>query len=132
MTDETILLRQAHPEFVKDGATTSQAFFPFPKDKNKLSVDDGDLATAEAAFEHFTNVLKLESDGTWGVSCKEVTSTGLPYNSDPLIDDPDKGIVANPTHALINFGDRDDKECRKLAKKLKAFANARKRLHPAA
>lgn len=132
MTNDTILLRQAHPAFVENDQLTSQAFFPFPKDKNKLSVDDADLTTAEAAFEHYTKVLQLESAGTWGVSCKEVTSTGLQYNSDPLIGNPDEGIVANPAHALIDFGDRDEKECRKLAKKLKALAITRQRLHPAA
>ena len=123
MTEETILFRQGHPSFVENGETTSQAFFPFPKDNGKLSVDDGDLTTAEEAFGLYTKVLNLESVGTWGVTCKEVASTGLPYDPDPLPD--------NPAHALIDFGDRNERECRKLARKLKALANARKRLHPA-
>jgi len=123
MKDETILLRQGHPSFVENGETTSQAFFPFPKDNGKLSVDDGDLTTPEAAYELYTKLQRLESDGTWGISCEEVTSTGLAYGPDPL--------PVNPAHALIDFGTRSEKECRKLARKLKAFANARKRLHPA-
>ena len=122
MTEETILLRQVNPSFVEGEGASSQAFFPFPKDEGKLSLDDGDLTTPEAAFEFYTKVRKLGSAGTWGVSCAEVASTGLPYGSDPLPD--------NPAHALIDFGDRDDKACRKLARKLKAFANARGRLHP--
>jgi hypothetical protein len=122
MTEGTILLRQVHPSYVENDGASSQAFFPFPKDKNKLSVDDGDRTSAEAAFEFYTNVLELASDGTWGVSGAEVTSTGLSYLPDALEN--------NASHALIDFGDRNEKECRKLARKLKAFANARKRLYP--
>ncbi len=124
MTDETILLRQVNPSFVENEGTSSQAFFPFPKDKNKLSVDDGDRTSAQAAFEFYTQVRKLESAGTWGVTGAEVTSTGLTYVPDPLDD--------NAAHALIEFGERSVKECRKLARKLKAFANTRKRLYPVA
>lgn len=122
MKDETILLRQGHPSFVEDGETTSQAFFPFPKDEQKLSVDDGDLTTPEAAFEFYTKVRKLESVGTWGISCTEVASTGLQCGPDALPD--------NPAHAAIDFANLNEKACRKLARKLKAFANERTRLHP--
>ena len=122
MTEETILLRQVNPSFVEGEGASSQAFYPFPKDNGKLSVDDGDLTSAEAAFEFYTTVQKLASAGTCGVTRSEVTSTGLSSSSNPLTD--------NPAHALIDFGDRDDKACRKLARKLKAFANARGRLHP--
>jgi hypothetical protein len=132
MTEETILLRQVHPSFLDNGEATSQAFFPFPKDKGLLSVDDGDLTTAAAAFTHFTEKRKLESAGTWGVSCAEVKSTELDYRSDPVAEDKAQGIPANPAHAVIDFGARDEKACRKLARKLKAYANTRKRLHPAA
>lgn len=123
MTDETMLLRQVNPAFLEAGETSSQAFFPFPKDEGKLSVDDGGLTTPEAAHVFFTTVLKLESAGTWGVTGAEVAATGLAYGPDPLPE--------NAAHALIDFGVRNEKECRKLARKLKAHANARKRLHPA-
>ncbi len=123
MTDDTILLRQVHPSFADNGIPTSQAFVPFPKDDGKLSVDDGDLTTAEAAFKYFTEVLKFKSIGTWGITCGEVEQSKLTSSSDPLKD--------NPSHAVIDFSDLTEKECRKLAKKLKADANKRGRLHPA-
>jgi hypothetical protein len=123
MNDLTILFRQAHPSFVENDEVTSQAFIPFPKDEGKPSVDDGDLTTAEAAFNYWTNDLGNESAGTWGVTCNEVTDSGLSYESNPL--------PKNPAHALIDFTAHPEKHHRKLAKKLKAFANARKRLHPA-
>ncbi len=122
MTSETILLRQVHPSFAENGTPTSQAFVPFPKDEGKLSVDDGDLTSADAAFKYFTEVLKLESIGTWGITCGEVEQSGLTSESDPLED--------NPSHAVIDFSGLTEKECRKLAKKLKAHANKRGRLHP--
>lgn len=123
MTSDTILLRQVHPSFAENGIPTSQAFVPFPKDNSRLSVDDGDLTTAEAAFKYFTEVLRFESIGTWGITCGEVEQIELTSLSDPLKD--------NPSHAVIDFSDLTEKECRKLAKKLKAFANRRGRLHTA-
>jgi len=42
MNDQTLLLRQVHPNFLPDGELSSQAFYPFPKDNGRLSVYDGD------------------------------------------------------------------------------------------
>jgi hypothetical protein len=110
------LLRQVHPRFYSDGQLSSQAFFPFPKDKGKLSVYDKKLISPARSFEHYTQKQGLESVGVWGVSNTEVIETGLTSEPDPLPD--------SPAHALINFGNVSNKECRKLAKKLKMFAVA--------
>lgn len=122
MTDETILLRQAHPRFVHDDQVTSQAFVPFPKDDAKLSVYDGDQISAEESHRHYTETLKNESDSVWGVTCSEVAKAGLSSTPDPL--------PASPAHALIDFSGKPTSVCRKLAKRLKEFALARGRLHP--
>jgi len=121
MTPKTILLRQAHPNFVPDGQLSSQAFFPFPKDNGHLSVYDGDQISAGEAFQHYVNVLHNQSCGVWGVAQLEVSGLGLAAKSDALED--------FPSHASIVFADASDKECRKLAKKLRAFAVARGCLH---
>jgi hypothetical protein len=84
MTDETILLRQAHPKFVSEGQVTSQAFVPFPKDDAKLSDYDGDQIRAEESHRHYTETLQNESDSVWGVTCSEVAITGLSSLPDPL------------------------------------------------
>lgn len=122
MTDETILLRQAHPKFVHEGQLTSQAFVPFPKDDGKLSVYDGDQISAVESHHHYTETLKNESDSVWGVTCSEVTEINLPSNLDPL---PDFS-----SHAVIDFSGKSNSVCRKLAKKLKELALNRGRLHP--
>ncbi len=114
MTSETQLLRQVHPKFAPDGELTSQAFFPFPKDEGKLSVYDGDQIDAHASHEHYTGILGNESAGVWAVTVEQVVAFGLTAASDPLQD--------FPSHSLIDFAQRDERECRKLAKKLKAVA----------
>ncbi|UXM99424.1 hypothetical protein N8D55_16840 [Xanthomonas hortorum pv. pelargonii] len=50
----------------------------------------------------------------WAVSGAEAASVGLIHQPDP--------VVGNPAHAIINFNAVTEKECRKLAKKLKKFA----------
>ncbi len=117
MASATVLLRQVHPNFAPGGELSSQAFFPFPKDKGKLSVYDGDQVQAAESHQHYTTVLGYESVGVWGVTCEEVSTLDLESAPDPL-----EGFRA---HTLMGFGGRDEKECRKLAKKLKAAAAAR-------
>ena len=117
MKADFLLLRQVHPNFFTDGQLSSQAFFPFPKDNGKLSVYDGNLISPTKSFEHYTQKQKLQSVGVWGVSNMEVVETDLTSEPDPLPD--------SPAHAFINFGNVPDKEYRKLAKVLKAFAVAR-------
>ncbi|MBX3640283.1 MAG: hypothetical protein KF888_07195 [Nitrosomonas sp.] len=123
MNDQTLLLRQVHPSFFPDGEISSQAFFPFPKDDGKLSVYDGDQVTAEDSYQHYTN-LELESVGVWAVNGAEVVSVGLTYRADP--------VAGNQARAVIDFGALAEKECRKLAKKLKKLAVDRGSLHRAA
>ncbi len=124
MDPSTILLRQVHPNFLDDNAPTSQAFVVFPKDKDKLSVDDGSKTTPEAALAHYTTVLKLRSTGVWGVTVEEVDGSGLTSGPDPLPD--------NPAHAFIDFTGLSAKEQRKKAKLLLAFALDRGCLYKAA
>ncbi len=121
MTDKTVLLRQVHPAFVPAGQMTSQAFMPFPKDDEKLSVYDGDQIGAAESYRHYTETLNNESDGVWGVTCAEVSGIELTSQADPLPE--------SPAHALIDFSGKPSGVCRKLAKKLKAFAVARGCLH---
>jgi len=121
MNDQTLLLRQVHPNFLPDGELSSQAFYPFPKDKGRLSVYDGDQISAEKSWRHYTVELNNSSAGVWGVNYAEVASAGLASQSDPL--------PHSPAHACIDFGQRVDKECRKLAKRLKEFAVSRGCLH---
>lgn len=117
MTPDTYLWRQAHPNFMDGDKPTSQVFVPFPKDKGKLSVYDGDMIDAEDSYKHYTEVLKNASDSVWAISKKEADAEGVPAAPDPL---PDFAA-----HATLDFGAIPMKECRKIAKRLKAFAVSR-------
>ena len=122
MTPVTVLLRQVHPNFYPNGELTSQAFMPFPKDNAMLSVYDGDQISPSDAFRHYTTVLNNQSSCVWGANCAEVESAGLTSAASPLPN--------FPSHASIDFSGRTDKECRKLAKRLKEYALIRGCLRP--
>jgi len=117
MNAETLLHRQAHPQFAPGGQLTSQVFMPFPKDDGLLSVDDGDQINAADAFACYTGVLGLQSCGVWSVTKAETDGESANAISTP-----------EPTrlsHASLDFRGKSDKECRRVAKKLKAWALAR-------
>lgn len=117
MTSATLLHRQAHPKFMDGAQITSQVFIPFPKDDGLLSVYDGDQISAAEAHTHYTQVLGNESHSVWSVTKAEADGEAVPASADPLPD--------FPSHSKIDFTGKTDKECRKIAKKLKAWAMAR-------
>ena len=49
-----LLFRQVNPNHWDGKVPNSQAFFPTPKDDDKLSVDDASLISAEGSWNHFT------------------------------------------------------------------------------
>jgi hypothetical protein len=116
VTDETLLHRQIHPTFVQNGRVTSQAFKPTPKDDGLLSVYDGDLITAEAAWKHFTQMLKHVSTGVYALTMAECKSTGLPAR-------PDTNPF--PEHAVVDFTAYGSNQIDKKAKLLRLYAVAR-------
>ena len=116
MNSETNLLRQIHPSFVQNGKVTSQAFLPTPKDENKLSVYDGDQITCEESWKHYTNELKLLSDGTQIILYSECTEKDLTVIPDP---------VAFPEHVLIDFTGLSSGQKRSKAKFLRNAAEQR-------
>lgn len=112
----TLLLRQIHPSFVQASRVTSQAFRPTPKDEGLLSVYDGDLIAAEAAFTHYTTELRHASIGVMAVTVSECADEGLPARADP---------EPFPEHAVIDFTSLTDGQREKKSKKLKAKAEGR-------
>jgi hypothetical protein len=116
MTVATLLLRQVHPSFVQAGRVTSQALRPTPKDESLLSVYDGDLISAEKAWEHFTNQDNCRSAGVLAVTVDECAAEGLSARPDP---------APFPEHAVIDFTGLTDNQIEKKGKKLKAKAEVR-------
>lgn len=118
MNPTTLLLRQVHPNWVKeDGTAASPAFWPFPKDKNLLSVDDGDRVSPENSWKHFTSRPDCKSAGVWGFLVQEATDYNLPCADDPQAD--------NPYHVLVDFSTHHEKQQKAKAKILSARANSR-------
>lgn len=116
MNQATLLHRQVHPDFIKNGEATSQAFTPTPKDNKLLSAYDGDMITAEKAWEHYTNRLGLRSSGTISVSNGECHKIGLPVSSDP---------ASFAEHVVIDFSKLSNSQVKTKAKQLKEYATAR-------
>ena len=116
MNQDTLLHRQVHPNFIRNGETTSQAFTPTPKDNNRLSVYDGDMISATVAWEHFTGVLGFKSGGVMSVSVAECQAIELSVSSDP---------ADFPEHALIEFDGFARRQATTRAKQLREYANAR-------
>lgn len=117
MTSTTLLHRQAHPKFVDGDTITSEVFRPSPKDEGFLSVYDGDQISASQSHEHYTEKLGYKSHSVWSLAKSEADGEGVPASPDPLED--------FPSHSKIDFSGKTDRECRKIAKKLKAWAVAR-------
>ncbi|MEI6757557.1 MAG: hypothetical protein FDX18_04240 [Chlorobium sp.] len=113
MNDHTLLLRQIHPNWIKQNRVTSQVFQPTPKDENKLSVYDGDKITAENAFRHYTEQLRFRSAGVLAVSVCECNELCLPAQADP---------TPFPEHAIIDFSHYSKSEQESKAKILRSFA----------
>lgn len=114
----THLLRQVHPNWVKeDGTVASLAFWPFPKDEGLLSVDDGDRVTPQASWARFVAKPGCSSGGVWAVTVQEAADLGLPAQEDPLTD--------NPEHVLVDFRAFPEKQQKAKAKLLSRFASTR-------
>ena len=109
MTGETPLWRQVNPHWVRDGRVTSQAFKPTKKDRNRLSVDNGDMVSAEEAYRSFTE--SYESAGVPAVSVAECQAELL-----PVVPDPQEG---RPAHAVTNFSGLSTSEVKRAAERLR-------------
>jgi hypothetical protein len=129
--DEELLFRQVHPNFLRDGRPTGQAFRPTQKDAGKLSVARGVLTTAQRAYEHYTNARGLRSAGTWGITVAECKKEGLVARPDPLTSPPEN--VADPAHAIVDFTEVASMSQREAkGARLARGAAGRGRLHPPA
>lgn len=117
MNHQTLLHRQVHPNFVKNGVVSSQVFKPTPKDEGLLSVYDGDLIDAGNSWTHYTGERGLASTGILSVSGAECDLHDLPYR--PEIE----GFFAE--HAVIDFTRCSRGEIERKSKALRDLAMTR-------
>lgn len=116
MNPNTLLHRQVSPGFIHNGQVSSQVFRPTPKDENKLSVYNGDLITAEKAYNHFCKQLNYNSVGVMAVTQAECASQSLSVVEDK---------IPFPEHCHINFEGLSKSQVEKKAKYLKSYAESR-------
>ncbi len=132
-----ILLRQIDPHWLDGEDPSSQNFRPFRDiDEGMLSVDQRAKTSYEASFKLYTDPkptgFERPSHGIWGLSIAEVEAEKLSACDDPVAEDKQNRTPANPAHAVIQFGDAEEKSWRKIGKALKKKAVERGRLFPAA
>ena len=116
MRPQTLLLRQIHPAFVQQGRVSSQSFRPTPKDRNMLSVYDGDRISAAESWHHFVRQPACRSCGVMAVTNAECTSLNIAILADG---------VPFPEHASLDFSHWTKSEVEKKSKQLSAFARSR-------
>lgn len=93
--NSALLYRQAHPNFILEGRPSSQMFEVRKSDNGNLSVANGALTTAKKAFEHYTQIKKLKSAGSWAVLVSECVSNSLKAFESPT--------DADPAHAHVDL-----------------------------
>lgn len=110
----------------------STAFRPSPKDDGNMSVDNGDMVTAEESHETFTARINpttsenLESVGVWAVSKEEAEEHGTTVEPSPVEEDLANNVAANPAHTDIVFPAGLSKgKLQKIGKKLQTVAQER-------
>ncbi len=116
MNSETLLYRQVHPNWIREGLPTSQTFTPTPKDELRLSVYDGDEISAASSWEHYSRQ-GLSSCGVVAVTIEECERLGLRVAPDPQ--------PGSPHHALIDFEGLSRNRAKRVAQRLTAAAIAR-------
>ena len=116
MTNLTLLFRQVHPSWIREGRITSQAFKPTAKDHDRPSVYNGDMISAEKSWEHWTTHLNNASVGVIAVTVGECQSQNLYVECDG---------IPYPEHTEIIFNGLSNSQREKKAKFLVEFARDR-------
>jgi hypothetical protein len=124
MTGQTLLHRQIHPDFFKNGHLQSSAFKPFSKDAGLLSTDDGDRITAAAAYIRYTTVRHLSSVGSMAITPDECSGQALPIRPDG-----DGNSDLDDEHVSIDFNGLNRKQVEAKSKNLRDVAIARDWTH---
>ena len=108
MNPNTLLLRQIHPSWVREGRVTSQAFKPTPKDDRKLSVSNGDMVSPRDSWMNYIK-RNLASHGVLAVSVLECAKHDLEVSPDPLLEQQDHTVIDFSTLNSISQMERISK-----------------------
>ena len=116
MTSETFLLRQINMVYVSGKEPAYLAFRPQTKDNSLLSVDNGDMITAEDSWKRFVSNPQCHSAGVLAVTNGECASTNLSVIQDGQ---------PYPEHCSISFCGLERKVIISKSKLLWDMANKR-------
>lgn len=129
-TDERVL-RHVHPNFVKGGRLTSEAFFPTKVHEFMLSVHRASLTSASGCYREYIGHGK-KSVGVMAVTVGECDECIVPVvhaPTDPSTDPLDEWKDAS--HSVIDFRSLPSKGAReRTATSLRDFAKRRGYLFP--
>jgi hypothetical protein len=127
-SDSQELYRQVSPGWIKEGRVTSQAFSPFPKDHELLSVSLSGKTTPKDCFEHFTQKRGFRSEGVWCITTNDCARVELPAYWAPVETPPEH---EDPAHGAVDFRQVSDPKASKTKSKyLAAQAHGRGRRYP--
>lgn len=106
MHSNTMLLRQVYPSWVdQSGNVTWQIFHPRPIDNKLLSVDNGDMVSAEESFLSFIE-RGMQSVGVFGVTVQECGAQDLSCI--------EAQSSQNLAHSVIDFSGHNAYQTKKL------------------
>lgn len=126
---EERIWRQVHPKNTTDtGAPSSAAFVPNDVDEGCLSCSRESKVTAKRAFLYHTEILELESAGTWSVPVAEISRVDLRCVDDSATATDEAPLP--PGHVYIDYRTLGGKAVRRKAR-LIAHAATAAYLHPA-
>lgn len=87
-----------HPNFLKHGVVSQEAFVGTPDDRDQVPTVRSSRRTASEAHAHHTDGLGLSSAGTWAVTVNEVEGVACRAIDDAPCDD-----VTVPGHSYIDL-----------------------------
>ena len=116
-----LLLRQVIDVWIQEGRPTARAFRPNSNDGGQLSCDRSTVVTPRQAFEAYI-AQGRPSAGVWAISVGEFAAVLLQSYSDPLPE--------NAAHALVDYSAHEERDWRRLSKKVYRHAVVRARMYP--
>ena len=118
MDEATLLLRQVHPDWSKDGRVTSQLFKATMKggtNRREISVYDGSQIDPEESWVHFTKEMGRPSVGVMAVTVSECLDQNVKVVPDSAtfkehmllnFDGMTRGVADKVAHVLVHIANR--------------------------
>ena len=117
--------RQIHPRFLDGDVVSREAFVGTSGASEEVSTTRSSTVTAEEAYRHHSENLKLRTGGSWPVAVDEVGKVGS-----RVVDDSGCDGVDTPGHSFLDLRGLSKVDRRRARTQLAAHATARGRSFP--